>query len=85
MLDDLACDDTESPAIGIVPPGTSWEQVADHIKIAHSPLLLPPDAGGEFAGAYWTGTAMVVAADLGTDLDEAVAEFRSCLRERGEA
>ncbi len=85
MLDYLASDDSESPAIGIVPPGTTWEQGADHIKIAHSPLLITPGAGGEFAGAYWTGTAMVVASDLGPDLDEAVAEFRSCLRERGEA
>jgi len=84
MLDDLAYDDSESPAIGIVPPGTSWDQVADHIKIAHSPLLVPGEADGEYAGAYWMGTAMVVADDLGTDLDEALEEFRAFLRDRGE-
>jgi hypothetical protein len=31
-----------------------------------------------------TGTKMIVAEDLGPDEDEAVAEFREILRERGE-
>lgn len=41
MLDDLAYEDSESPAIGVVPAGVSWEEVQDHIKIAHHPLLVP--------------------------------------------
>ncbi len=32
----------------------------------------------------WDGTKMIVAEDLGPDQDEAVAEFRELLRERGE-
>jgi hypothetical protein len=57
MLDNLEFDDSDSPAIGLVPPGVSWAQVRDHIKIAHHSLLVPPPAGGgDFAGAYWTGT-----------------------------
>jgi hypothetical protein len=83
VLHDLTYDDSEGPSIGLVPAGVSWAEVEDHIKIAHHPLLVPDD-DGEYAGAYWTGTKMVVAEDLGSDQDEAVAEFRDLLRERGE-
>jgi hypothetical protein len=85
VLEDLEIDDSDSPAIGLVPPGVSWDQVYDHIKIAHHSLLVPPaDGGGQFAGAYWTGTDMVVLDDLGSDQDEAIEEFRAVLQERGE-
>jgi hypothetical protein len=89
VLEDLEFDDSDSPAIGLVPPGVTWEQVRDHIKIAHHSLLVPPPAGashgqGQFAGAYWTGTDMVVVEDLGPDQDQAVEEFRALLQERGE-
>jgi hypothetical protein len=85
MLDDLAYDDSEPPAIGLVPAGVSWDEVQDHIKIAHSPLLADPDASGQYAGAYWASTRMVVVGDLGSDQDQALGEFRDILRERGEA
>jgi len=52
MLDDLVYDDSEPPTIGLVPPGVSTAEVHDHIKIAHSPLLVGPDSGGQYAGAY---------------------------------
>ena len=85
MLEDLEFDDSDSPAIGLVPPGASWDEVRDHIKIAHHSLLVPPLAdGGPFSGAYWTGTDMVVIGDLGPDQDQAIDEFRALLRERGE-
>jgi hypothetical protein len=85
MLDDLAYDDSEPPAIGLVPAGTSWAEVADHIKIAHSPLLVGPAASGQYVGAYWASTEMVMTGNLGSDEDEALGEFRDLLRERGEA
>jgi len=85
MLDDLAYDDSEPPAIGLVPAGVSWDEVQDHIKIAHSPLLVRPEASGEYAGAYWASTAMVVVGELGSDQEQALGEFRDILRERGEA
>ena len=85
MLDDLEFDDSAAPAIGLVPPGVSWAQVRDHIKIAHHSLLVPPPAdGGEFAGAYWTGTDMVVLDDLGPDQDQAIDDFRALLQDLGE-
>ena len=84
MLEDLEFDDSDAPAIGLVPPGVTWEQVHDHIKIAHHSLLVPPADGGQFAGAYWTGTEMVVVGDLGPDQDQAIDEFRAVLAERGE-
>ena len=86
MLDGLSYDDSEPPSVGLVPPGTSWEDVHDHIKIAHNFLLVAPEDNGaaEYAGAYWTGTEMIVLAELGTDLDEALDEFRDLLRQRGE-
>jgi hypothetical protein len=85
VLDDLEFDDSGSPAIGLVPPGVSWEEVRDHIKIAHHSLLVPPPADGrQFAGAYWTGTEMVRIDDLGLDQDQAIDEFRALLHERGE-
>jgi len=59
--------------------------VQDHIKIAHSPLLVGPEAGGQYAGAYWASTRMVVVGDLGSDQEQALGEFRDILRERGEA
>ena len=84
MLDGLSYDDSEPPSVGLVPPGTSWEDVHDHIKIAHNFLLVSPEDDGEYAGAYWTGTEMIVLDELGTDLDEALDEFRDLLRQRGE-
>ena len=83
MLDGLTHDDSEPPSIALVPPGTSWDEVHDHIKIAHDFLLVRPDGGG-YAGAYWTGTEMVVLDDLGADQDEALDEFREQLSQRGE-
>ena len=85
MLDDLEYDDSESPAIGMVPAGVSWEDIQDHIKIAHHPLVALPTGGTQYAGVYWTGTAMAVIEDLGSDHDQAIGEFREILRERGEA
>ena len=84
MLEDLEFDDSDSPAIGLVPPGVSWEQVRDHIKIAHHHLLVPSAGGDEYAGAYWTGTDMVVVDDLGSDQEQAIDEFRTFLQEHDE-
>lgn len=84
MLDDLAYDDSDPPAIGLVPPGVSWDEVQDHIKIAHGPLLVGPAASGQYAGAYWAGARMVIADDLGSDQEQALREFRDVLHERGE-
>jgi hypothetical protein len=85
VLDDLAYEDSESPAIGVAPAGVSWEEVQDHIKIAHHPLLVPSADGGQYVGAYWAGTKLVVAEDLGSDQDQAIREFREFLRDHGEA
>ena len=85
MIDHLGVDDSESPAIGLVPAGVSWQEVQDHIKIVHGPLLVPPGEGGQYRGAYWAGTKLVVTGDLGPDKEQAVWEFREILRERGEA
>ena len=61
------------------------EDIQDHIKITHHPLVVLPTGGTEYAGAYWTGTSMEVIEDLGSDQDQAISEFRELLRERGEA
>ena len=84
MLEDLDIDDSDSPAIGLVPPGVSWAEVRDHIKIAHHHLLIPSADGGEYSGAYWTGTDMAVIPDLGPDQDAAIEEFRVFLQEHDE-
>lgn len=84
MLDDLEHDDGDSPAIGLVPAGVSWEDVLDHIKIGHSPLIVLLAEGAQYTGVYWTGTEAVQVPELGSDLDEAVDEFRAFLNERGE-
>ncbi len=85
MLDDLVYDDSESPAIGLAPAGAAWDDVQDHLKIAHHPLLVLLPGSDEYVGAYWAGTALVVVADLSPDEEQAVQEFRAVLRERGEA
>jgi hypothetical protein len=84
VIDDLEYEDSESPAIGLVPTGVRWEDVQDHIKIAHHPLLVLPEGSTQYAGAYWTGTQMTVTGDLGSDQEQAICEFREYLRERGE-
>jgi len=84
VLEDLEFDDSDSPAVGLVPPGVSWEEVRDHIKISHHHLLVPPADGGEYSGAYWTGTDMVVIPDLGGDQEQAIDEFRVFLQENDE-
>jgi hypothetical protein len=85
VLDDLEYDDGEAPAIGLVPAGVPWEDIQDHIKIVHGPLLVLPGGGTEYVGVYWAGTAAVVIRDLGPDHDQAIDDFREFLRERGEA
>jgi hypothetical protein len=84
VLDDVEYEDSESPAIGLVAAGIPWADVQDHIKIAHHPLLVLPEGGTQYAGAYWTGTQMVVTGDLGSEQEQAICEFREFLRERGE-
>jgi hypothetical protein len=84
VLDDLEYDDSEPPAIGLVRAGVPWEDVRDHIKIAHNPLLVLRGGSAQYAGVYWTGTTMVVTEDLGSDPEQAIREFREFLRERGE-
>jgi hypothetical protein len=85
VLYDLEYDDSDSPAIGLVPAGVQWADIQDHIKIAHHPLVALPAGGTQYAGVYWTGTAMAVIEDLGSDHDQAIGEFRELLREHGEA
>jgi hypothetical protein len=58
--------------------------VRDHIKIAHHHLLVPSAGGDDYAGAYWTGTDMVVLDDLGSDQEQAIDEFRTFLQEHDE-
>jgi hypothetical protein len=82
VLDGLTHDDSAPPSIGIVPAGTTWTEVHDHIKISHDFLLV--EADGDYAGAYWTGTEMIVLSDLGPDQDDALDDFREQLRQRGE-
>ena len=84
VLNDLEFDDSDSPAIGLVPPGVSWTEVRDHIKIAHHHLLVPSADGDDYSGAYWTGTEMAVIEDLGPDPEEAIDEFRAYLQEHDE-
>ncbi len=84
MLDGLDYDDSDSPAIGLVPAGVPWEDVRDHIKIAHGPLLVELGGTGEYSGVYWTGTDTVVVGDLGSDPEQAIDEFRAFLQEHGE-
>lgn len=84
VFEDLEYDDSDSPAIGLLPAGVPWDDVQDHIKIAHHPLLALPEGGTEYAGVYWAGAAMAVVEELGSDYDEAIREFREFLRERGE-
>ncbi len=85
MLEDLEFDDSDAPAIGLVPSTVSWDEVRDHIKIAHHHLLVPPAVtGGDYRGAYWTGTDLAVVEDLGPDQDEAIDEFRAFLQEHDE-
>lgn len=84
MLDDLEYDDSDSPAIGLVPTGVPWADVLDHIKIAHGPLLMLLGDGAEYTGVYWTGTEAVTVEDLGSDHEQAIDDFREFLQERGE-
>jgi hypothetical protein len=50
VLDDLEYDDSEPPAIALVPAGVPWEDIQDHIKIAHHPLVVLPAGGTELCG-----------------------------------
>jgi hypothetical protein len=84
LFEDLTYDDTDYPSIGLVPPGTSWDDVLDHIKIAKDFLLIQPEGADGWAGAYWADTEMLVVKNLGPSQDEALDQFREELRERGE-
>ena len=84
MFDHLEVDDTELPAIALAPPGANWDEIYDHIKISHGPLLVLPPAGEEYVGAWWTGTEMVKTEELGPDQDEALIDFREYLQDRGQ-
>ena len=70
MLDDLEYEDSEPPAIGLARAAVPWDDVQDHIKIAHHPILVLPEGSTQYAGAYWTGTQMAVTDDLGSDQEQ---------------
>ena len=55
MLDDLEYEDSEAPAIGLARAAVPWDDVQDHIKIAHHPILVLPEGSTQYAGA--TGPA----------------------------
>ena len=84
MLEDLEFDDAGRYQTDRGRAGVSWQQVRDHIKIAHHHLLIPPADGGDYTGAYWTGTKMALVEDLGPDQDDALDEFRAFLAEHDE-
>lgn len=84
MFDGMAYDDSDFPAIGLVPLDASWDDILDHIKIAHDFLLIQPGGDGCWTGAYWADSEMVVVEGLGPNEGEALEEFRQELRERGE-
>jgi hypothetical protein len=84
VLEELDVDDSAAPAIAIAPAGASWDEVADHVKIMRNPVLVGPGGGGEYAGAYWSGNRLMMAESLGTDQDDALADFRDILLDRGD-
>ncbi|HEY3953863.1 MAG TPA: hypothetical protein VGM53_10835 [Streptosporangiaceae bacterium] len=84
MLEDLDVDDSAAPAIAIAPAGASWDEVADHVKIMHNPVLVGPGGDGEYTGAYWAGNRLMMAESLGTDQDDALADLRDILLDRGD-
>jgi hypothetical protein len=84
VLENLDIDDSDSPAIALVPPGVSWTEIRDHVKIAHHHVLVLTDDGAGYSGAYWTGTDMAIIPDLGHDPEEAIDEFRVYLQEHDE-
>ena len=43
VLDDLEYEDSEAPAIGLACAAVSSDDVQDHIKIAHHPILVLPE------------------------------------------
>ncbi len=61
-------EDSEAPAIGLARAAVPWDDVQDHIKIAHHPILVLPEGSTQYAGAYWTGTQMAVTGDLGVQI-----------------
>jgi hypothetical protein len=84
VLHELDYDDSDAPAIGLVPAGVIRAVVQRHQQRMVRDLDVVVHVVPCHAGAYWDGTKMIVAEDLGPDQDEAVAEFRDLLRERGE-
>jgi len=56
VLDEVEYDDSEPPAIGVVPAGVPWDDVQDHIKLAHNPLLVLRKAALSTSGS--TGPAL---------------------------
>jgi hypothetical protein len=84
VFEELDVDDTELPAITVVPLSATWDEVYDHIKISHAPLVVIPEGGEDYVGAWWTGSEMVKTDELGPDLDDAIVDFRQYLIDRGQ-
>ena len=84
MLEDLEFDDAGSPAIGLVPPGVTWQQVHDHIKIAHHHLLIPRPTAGTTPASTGPAPRWPWSSDLGPTQEEAIEEFRAFLQEHDE-
>jgi hypothetical protein len=56
MLDGLTYDDSEPPSIALVPAGTSWEEVRDHMLTRTRRLMSSASSSGSTASCDAGGT-----------------------------
>lgn len=81
MTDKIIFDSAEPPNIGVARPGTTSQEIEDYVRVAHNPVIALPPGDEQYRGVYWTPPTVSFTDELGTDLEGAMRQFRSFLRQ----
>jgi hypothetical protein len=83
LISNITVDATEPPEIDLLQAPLPWEQVQNHVGIAHRPVLAPQPDSDQYKGVYWNNQtrSVEVTGDLGSDQGQAAGGFRAFLRE----
>lgn len=75
----FAHDNNGSPPLDVLLEPSPWPEVSEYVAQRHNLILARVPDSEQFRGIYWNGSGAGVTVDLGSDPEEAAAQFREFL------